>query len=92
MQARGLDFMSSPEIEEKGGVHVLIGQFPKMYLHYQQYKGRTNRLENKGQCSVIIHSKDVNGQDGNNYINLHLEALKNVYLTQISTYGDGPEH
>jgi hypothetical protein len=84
MQARGLDFMSSPDIELKGGVHVLIGELPEMYLHYQQYKGRTNRLDNKGQYSVVVHARDANSLEGKFFVECHLNTLKNLDLTRIS--------
>ncbi len=69
-QARGLDFPSSSEIEEQGGVHVLVAELPEMYLHYQQYKGRTNRMGNKGQYSVIIYDKEAKGKEGKDYVDI----------------------
>jgi hypothetical protein len=35
LQGRGLDFPSSTEIEENGGVYLVIAKLPATYLQYK---------------------------------------------------------
>lgn len=45
---RGLDIKSSPKIEEKGGVYVIVAKIPSSTKVLQQAIGRTQRLIYKG--------------------------------------------
>ena len=54
-QGRGLDFPTTTEIEENGGVYLLIAKLPSSYLQFKQFLGRTGRIGNKAQYSVILH-------------------------------------
>jgi hypothetical protein len=46
-QGRGLDFPSTTEIEEEGGIFLIVGKLPSSYLQYKQFLGRTGRMGNK---------------------------------------------
>ncbi len=54
-----MDFPSSSEIEDCGGVHVLIVGLPKFYLQLRQFIGRTARIGNKGTYSIFECNKDA---------------------------------
>ena len=56
---RGLDFPTDSNIEDAGGVFLIIATLPKYYLQYRQYIGRTGRIGNKGEYCVILHDKDA---------------------------------
>jgi hypothetical protein len=58
-QGRGLDFPSCSEIEQGGGVHVMIIELPKFFLQFRQFIGRTCRIGNKGSYQVILYDKDA---------------------------------
>jgi hypothetical protein len=60
--------MSSTEIEDNGGVYVVIATLPTAYLQYKQFLGRTARVGNKGQYSVILNDKDSKNADGRIYL------------------------
>eukprot|EP01040_Poterioochromonas_malhamensis_P016034 gene16034-18095_t len=52
---RGADFKIHPEIDAKGGLHVLITGIPKNDPRlYTQMIGRTARMTNQGSHSVIL--------------------------------------
>ncbi len=63
-QGRGMDFTSSTEIEENGGVYLIVGQLPKSFLQFNQFLGRTGRIGNKAQYSIIVHDNDAKNEDG----------------------------
>ena len=86
MQGRGLDFVSSVDIEEKGGVYLLIAKMPKSFLQFRQYLGRTGRVGNKGQYSVILHDPEAKNVDGTVYLEAKLEALSNFDISTISKW------
>jgi superfamily II DNA/RNA helicase len=67
-QGRGLDFSSSSEIEANGGVYLILAKLPPTFLQYRQYLGRTGRIQNKGQYSVILHDGDAKNVDGAIYV------------------------
>ena len=46
-QGRGLDFPSSTEIEDAGGVFLIIAKLPNSFLQFKQFLGRTGRMGNK---------------------------------------------
>jgi hypothetical protein len=46
-QGRGLDFPSSTEIEDNGGVYLLVAKLPSGFLQFKQFLGRTGRIGNK---------------------------------------------
>jgi hypothetical protein len=48
MQGRGLDAPSCASIENAGGVATVIAQLPTSSQEFIQFKGRTNRMGNKG--------------------------------------------
>ena len=54
-QGRGLDFPSTTEIEENGGLYLVIEKLPSGFLSFKQFLGRTGRIGNKAQYSVVIY-------------------------------------
>ncbi len=56
-QGRGIDFATNTEIENNGGVHVLISLLPQYFLQFRQFLGRTGRIGNKGSYSIYICDK-----------------------------------
>lgn len=58
---RGLDLKSSPSIEENGGIYVIIAKIPSSSKVMQQALGRTQRLINKGQHSIIVWDSSPKG-------------------------------
>ena len=85
-QGRGLDFMSSTEIEDNGGVYVVIATLPTAYLQYKQFLGRTARVGNKGQYCVIHNDKDSKNADGRIYLQQKLEALESQDLLRATSW------
>ena len=77
--------MSSTEIENNGGVYVVIATLPTAYLQYKQFLGRTARVGNKGQYSVILHDKDSKNADGRIYLQQKLEALESQDLLRATS-------
>ena len=53
-QGRGLDIPTSTAIEDAGGVYIIIGVTPQSFRELEQFKGRTRRMGNKGQYSIIL--------------------------------------
>ena len=76
--------MSSTEIEDNGGVYVVITTLLTAYLQYQQFLGRTARVGNKGQYSVILNDKDSKNADGRIYLQQKLEALESQDLLRAA--------
>ena len=76
-QGRGLDFPSCTEIEESGGVYLIISKLPSSYLQFKQFLGRTGRMGNKAQYCVILHDADARNEDGQTYLDKKLEVLQN---------------
>ena len=56
-QGRGIDFGSNTDIENGGGVHVMICSMPSYFLQFRQFIGRTGRIGNKGTYGVYILDK-----------------------------------
>ena len=78
--------MSSTEIEDNGGVYVVIATLPTAYLQYKQFLGRTARVGNKGQYSVILNDKDSKNADGRIYLQQKLEALESQDLLRATSW------
>ena len=78
--------MSSTEIEDNGGDYVAIATLPTAYLQYKQFLGRTSRVGNKGQYSVILNDKDSKNADGRIYLQQKLEALESQDLLRATSW------
>ena len=76
-QGRGLDFPSSTEIEEAGGVFLIVAKLPSSFLQFKQFLGRTGRMGNKSQYCVILHDADAKNEEGQTYLDKKLEILQN---------------
>ena len=63
------------EIEENGGVYLLVAKLPSSYLQFKQFLGRTGRIGNKSQYSVILLDQDAQNEDGQSYLEKKLEIL-----------------
>lgn len=83
-QGRGLDFPSNSEIEANGGVYLIVACLPQRFLQYSQFLGRTGRLGNKGQYSVVLFDKAVPHSDGSFYLKQKLEYLKNQEILIVT--------
>ena len=64
-QGRGIDFSTNNLIEEQGGNYVIVGVVPKTPRDLQQFIGRSGRMGNKAQHSIILWIDDTDMQDGN---------------------------
>ena len=51
---RGTDIQTTPEEEEKGGLHVILTYLPKNYRVLKQAFGRTSREGKKGTGQIIL--------------------------------------
>jgi hypothetical protein len=56
-QGRGIDAPTNKTIEEQGGIATVIGATPSSARELWQFKGRTKRMDNKGQHIIILWSK-----------------------------------
>jgi hypothetical protein len=86
-QARGLDFPTTYEIEQNGGNYLLLGILPSSYLAYHQALGRTGRIGNKGQYSVILYDVKANNRSGELYLSTKQMELQNsdiLLLNQLN--------
>ena len=81
---RGLDFLSSQEIEHEGGVYLIVASLPSNIRQYYQYLGRTARMNNKGQYSIIIHDRSAANANGENYVKTRLDELHNLEIISIN--------
>jgi len=59
LAGRGTDIETTPEIETKGGLHVIIGFIPNNLRVEEQAFGRTSRKGNNGSGQMIINELDV---------------------------------
>jgi hypothetical protein len=85
-QGRGLDFPSTTDIEENGGVYLIVGKLPFSFLQYKQFLGRTGRIGNKSQYSVLLHDTEAKNEEGTSYLEKMLEILSNKDLQAVSSW------
>jgi len=73
-----LDIQTSTSIENEGGIYVVIGVLPKTFREFEQFKGRTRRMGNKGQYSVILWEE--NSLDPECFLKEHLTTTSKLEL------------
>jgi hypothetical protein len=54
--------------------------------------GRTGRIGNKSQYSVVLHDPDAKNEDGRSYLEKKLEILQNIDLQRLSSKLYQPQH
>ncbi len=85
-QGRGLDFPSNTDIEESGGVYLIVAKLPSSFLQFKQFLGRTGRIGNKSQYSVLLHDSDAKNEEGSSYLDKMLEILKDKDLQRVNSW------
>ena len=71
-------------------MYLIVGMLPSTYLQYRQYLGRTGRIGNRGQYSVILFDKEARNAEGAVYLEQKLESLENSDLVAVSGWMNTP--
>ena len=66
-------------------LYLLIAKLPSSYLQFKQFLGRTGRIGNKAQYSIILFDQDAQNDDGLSYLEKKLEVLQNNDLQRLSS-------
>lgn len=78
LAGRGTDIKTTKEVEEAGGLHVILTFLPKNARVEQQNIGRTARSGNKGSATLIMDIEEVA-----QILNLPLESIQGIDIEDI---------
>jgi len=83
LAGRGTDIKTTKEVEEAGGLHVILTSLPKNQRVEKQNIGRTARSGNKGSAALIIDIEEVART-----LNLPLESIQGMDIKHIKCLRD----
>lgn len=87
---RGHDFdVNDDDVNEAGGLLVIMTSIPASEREWRQWKGRTGRKDTRGQYAVVLNGEDALLKDSGSILSKHQlktesgEPLRNVYGEEL---------
>jgi len=78
-----LDAPTNFDIEANGGISTIIAKTPNSQQEFDQFKGRTKRMCNKGQHFLFLWKKGIK-ESCDSFLDYHFGAIKNTELIRLN--------